>query len=76
MLPLPGCSTCRIYSALDVTGVAQLSPPVQLLWEREESYVIPLPPPLFGAVVQIARGLVDGVVTGAVLTRSDAYDPS
>ena len=52
---------------LDVTEDAPLSPPVQLLWEGEESYVIRLPRPHHQAVVQIARGLVDGVVTGEVL---------
>jgi len=59
---------------LDVTENAPLSPPVQLLWEGEESYVIRLPRPNNGAVVQIARGLVGGVVTGQVLTRSQADD--
>jgi hypothetical protein len=57
---------------LDVTEDAPLSPPVQLLWEGEESYVIRLPPPHHGAVVQIARGLVAGVVTGEVLIRAAA----
>ena len=52
---------------LDVTVDAPLSPPVQLLWEGEESYVIRLPGPHHRATVQIARGLVDGVVTGEVL---------
>src|SRR5687767_5959281 len=49
---------------LDVTENVPLSPPVQLLWEGEESYVIRLPSPHPAAVVQIARGLVAGVVTG------------
>ena len=52
---------------LDVTEDAPLSPPVELLWEGEESYVIRLPSPHHRAVVQIARGLVDGVVTGEIL---------
>ena len=52
---------------LDVTEAAPLSPPVELLWEGEESYVIRLPRPHHAAVVQIARGLVGGVVTGEVL---------
>jgi hypothetical protein len=52
---------------LNVTADAPLSPPVELLWEGEESYVIRLPRPHHRAVVQIARGLVDGVVTGEVL---------
>lgn len=52
---------------LNVTVDAPLSPPVELLWEGEESYVIRLPRPHHRAVVQIARGLVDGVVTGEVL---------
>jgi hypothetical protein len=61
---------------LDVTETAPLSPPVQLLWEGEESYVIRLPRPHHGAVVQIARGLVDGVVTGEVLVPPAGDDPS
>ena len=60
---------------LDVTEDAPLSPPVQLLWEGEESYVIRLPRPNNGAVVQIARGLVGGVVTGQVLVRPEGDDP-
>jgi hypothetical protein len=61
---------------LDVTEDAPLSPPVSLLWEGEESYVIRLPRPHHGAVVQIARGLVDGVVTGEVLALPDTDDLS
>ena len=60
---------------LNVTEDAPLSPPVHLLWEGEESYVIRLPRPHQGAVVQIARGLVGGVVTGEVLIQSEADDP-
>jgi len=60
---------------LDVTEDAPLSPPVQLLWEGEESYVIRLPRPNNRAVVQIARGLVGGVVTGQVLVRPEGTDP-
>ena len=62
---------------LDVTEDAPLSPPVQLLWEGEESYVIRLPRPHHQAVVQIARSLVDGVVTGEVLVppREDGGPP-
>lgn len=52
---------------LNVTEDAPLSPPVQLLWEGEESYVLRLPRPHHQAMVQIARGLVDGVVTGEIL---------
>jgi hypothetical protein len=60
---------------LDVTEDAPLSPPVQLLWEEEESYVIRLPRPHHRAVVQITRSLVGGVVTGEVLIRSEVGDP-
>jgi hypothetical protein len=60
---------------LDVTEDAPLSPPVQLLWEGEESYVIRLPRPNNGAVVQIARGLVGGVVTGQVLVHPEGAQP-
>jgi hypothetical protein len=59
---------------LDVTEDAPLSPPVELLWEGEESYVIRLPRPHQGAVVQIARGLVAGVVTGEVLVPAAGDD--
>ena len=59
---------------LDVTDDAPLSPPVALLWEGEESYVIRLPSPHQGVVVQIARGLVDGVVTGEILIRPEGDD--
>jgi hypothetical protein len=60
---------------LDVTEDAPLSPPVELLWEGEESYVICLPRPHHAAVVQIARGLVGGVVTGEVLDLPEADGP-
>ncbi|MDF2759294.1 MAG: hypothetical protein K0S99_1926 [Thermomicrobiales bacterium] len=60
---------------LDVTENAPLSPQVQLLWAGEESYVIRLPRPNNGVVVQIARGLVAGVVTGQVLVRPEGSEP-
>jgi len=60
---------------LQVSEEAPLSPPVQLLWEGEESYVIRLPRPHHGAVVQIARGLVGGVVTGEILVLPETDDP-
>jgi hypothetical protein len=60
---------------LDVTEDAPLSPPIELLWEGEESYVIRLPRPHHGAVVQVARGLVAGVVTGEVLLNPEGDDP-
>src|SRR5215204_6037172 len=60
---------------LDVSEDAPLSPPVELLWEGEESYVIRLPRTHHGAVVQIARGLVGGVVTGEVLGLPEGDDP-
>lgn len=55
-------------------GKIPISPPLELLWEEEESYVIRLPRPHHGTVVQIARGLVDGVVTGEVLVLSEGKD--
>jgi hypothetical protein len=61
---------------LEVTEDAPLSPPVQLLWEGEESYVIRLPRPPHGAVVQIARSLVGGVVTGEVLALPEHVAPT
>ena len=59
---------------LDVTEETPLSPPLELLWEGEESYVIRLPMPHHGAVEQISRGLVDGVITGEVLVLPEAND--
>ena len=59
---------------LDVSEDAPLSPPVELLWEGEESYVIRLPRTHHGAVVQIARGLVGGVVTGEILGLPEGDD--
>ena len=53
---------------IDVSVEAPLSGPVQVLWEGEETLVIRLPFPHQGSVVQLGRGLIDGVVTGAVLT--------
>lgn len=51
-----------------VTAEDLLSPPVELLWEGENSYVIRLPPPRQRAVVQVDHELVEGVVTGQALT--------
>jgi hypothetical protein len=47
---------------IGVTESAPLSPPLQLLWEGEDSYVIRLPDPARPSVVQLGRGLIDGVV--------------
>ncbi len=52
---------------LDISADSPLSPPIELLWEGEDSFVIRLPPPHNRSVVQLARGLVDGVVTGKTL---------
>ena len=52
---------------LDVSEEAPLSPPLELLWEGEESYVVRLPESRQQTVVQLAQGLVDGVVSGAAL---------
>lgn len=52
---------------LQVNEGAPLSPPLELLWEGEETYIIRLPSPHHRTVVQLARGLVDGVVTGATI---------
>lgn len=50
-----------------VTTEELLSPPVELLWEGENSYVIRLPDPRQRSVVQLSRELVSGVVTGNVV---------
>jgi hypothetical protein len=52
---------------IEVSEETPLSPPLQLLWEGEETYAIRLPRPHQRAVVQIDRALIDGVVTGEVL---------
>lgn len=57
---------------LPVSVEAPLSPAVQLLWEGENSYVVRLPAPNQRSVVQLARGLVAGVVTGALLPTQGA----
>ena len=44
-----------------------LTPPVELLWEREQGYVIRLPDSERRSVIKIDQALVDGVVTGAAL---------
>lgn len=59
---------------IDVTEGAPLSGPVQLLWEGEDTLVIRLPAPHQRSVVQLDRGLIDGVVTGAVLTPHEPSD--
>jgi hypothetical protein len=56
----------------DVADGDPLSEPVALLWIGEESYVIRLPNPNDRTVVQVARGLVDGIVTGALLEPDEA----
>ncbi len=53
---------------IPVTADNPLSPPLQLLWVGEETYVIRLPGPHQGSVAQIANGLVAGVVTGREIT--------
>lgn len=52
---------------LDVTVEKPVSPPVELLWEGEQSMIVRLAPPRERTVVQLSRGLVDGIVTGAVV---------
>ncbi len=57
---------------LDVTAEAPLSPPVELLWEGEQSMIVRLPPPRERTVVQLSRGLVDGIAAGAVLAPPES----
>jgi hypothetical protein len=52
---------------LDVSAESPLSPPVELLWEGEQSMIVRLPPPRERTVVQLSRGLVDGIAAGAVV---------
>lgn len=59
---------------LYVTAEAPVSPPVALLWEGEQSIIVRLQPPHERTVVQLARGLVDGVVTGAVVALPGTTD--
>lgn len=69
---IPAARELRIAVSED----APLAPPVELLWEGEESYVICLPSPHERAVVQLSRGLVDGLVTGEVLRPATLDDES
>lgn len=57
---------------LSVSEGDPLTDPVQLLWEGEDSYAVRLPAPNQRTVVQLARGLVAGVVTGAPLSTQGA----
>lgn len=57
---------------LDVAAGDPVSEPVALLWIGEESYVIRLPEPNERSVVQVGRGLIDGIVTGALLDPAEA----
>jgi hypothetical protein len=57
---------------LDVDEGDPLSEPVALLWLGEESYVIRLPGANDRPVVQVGRGLIDGIVTGALLEPDEA----
>lgn len=59
-----------------VTAEDLLSPPVELLWEGENSYVIRLPAPRQRALVQISHDLVEGVVTGQALTPLGTPTPT
>ena len=52
---------------MDVTVEKPVSPPVEVLWEGEQSMIVRLAPPRERTVVQLSRGLVDGIVTGAVV---------
>ncbi len=52
---------------LEVTVDAPLTPPLELLWEGEETYVIRLPRPHNRTVVQLTRALIAGVVTGETI---------
>jgi hypothetical protein len=56
---------------IDVTEESPLSPPLELLWEGEDSYVVRLPSPHQKSVAQLSRGLVDGVVTQEPLPPAD-----
>ena len=57
---------------LDVTAEGPVSPPVELLWEGEQSMIVRLPAPRERTVVQLSRGLVDGIVTGAVVALPES----
>lgn len=60
---------------LEVTEEFPLSPPLELLWEGEATYVVRLPPPHGRSVVQLSRELVAGLVTGGVIVPAEALTP-
>lgn len=60
---------------LEVTTEEPVSPPVALLWEGEQSMIVRLPPPRERTVVQLSRGLIDGIVTGAVVALPEPEAP-
>jgi hypothetical protein len=72
VLVAAGAAPAARAIGLDVSEDAPLSSPVSLLWVGEDTYVIRLPPPHDRAVVQIARGLVVGIVTSGALTQEAA----
>jgi hypothetical protein len=49
---------------LQVAQDAPVTPPIKLLWEGDEIYVLHVPSPQGQAIVQLASDLVDGIVTG------------
>jgi hypothetical protein len=71
LIAASGVSAAR-QLGLDVSDDSPLTPPLQLLWQGEEIYAIRLPPPRNRAVIQIDRGLVDGIVIGTAPTPPDA----
>lgn len=52
---------------LQVAQDAPVTPPIELLWEGDEIYVLHVPSPQGQAIVQLASDLVDGIVTAAPL---------
>lgn len=76
LLIVPDAAAAVNRLGIAVTAEDLLSPPVELLWEGENSYVIRLPAPRQRAVVQISHDLVEGVVTGQALPPLASATPA
>jgi hypothetical protein len=50
---------------LQVTQDAPVTPPLELVWKGEDAYVIRVPSTLEPVIVELASGLVDGIVTAS-----------
>jgi hypothetical protein len=63
LLIAPGAIPAARELGLQVSPDSPVTPPLELVWEGDDTYVIRLPDPREGAIVQLAGDLVDGLVT-------------